>query len=80
MSQVSLSRRGLLQAGVFSTVGMTMPLGAGRLLAERTGILPTYQIVKYNGRPLTAAELRLPLRRIAAGNAEPITIVRNPWE
>lgn len=50
------------------------------LLGQQTGLRPAHQIVKYNGRPLTAAELLGPLRRIAAGGAEPTTVVRNPWE
>ena len=50
------------------------------LLGQQTGLRPDHQIVKYNGRPLTAAELVGPLRRIAAGDAEPKTVIRNPWE
>ena len=51
-----------------------------RLLGQQTGLRPAHQIVKYNGRPLTAAELQGPLQRIAAGGAEPKTVIRNPWE
>ena len=51
-----------------------------RLLGAETGVRPAHQIVKYNGRPFTAAELQAPLRRIAAGGAEARTVVRNPWE
>ncbi len=35
MPKAPLSRRQLIQAGLFSTAGMTMPLAAGRLLADR---------------------------------------------
>ena len=66
--------------GPIVTVELNRSGQFARLLAERTGIRSTHRIVKYNGRPLTAAELRSPLRRIAAGGAEPTTIVRNPWE
>ena len=51
-----------------------------RLLAEQTGVRAAHRILKYNGRPFTAAELQAPLRRIAAGGAEARTVVRNPWE
>ncbi len=51
-----------------------------RLLAECTGVRTNYQIVKYNGRPLTAAELEKPLEQIVTGEAEPVKVIRNPWE
>ena len=55
------------------------------LLGQQTGLRPDHRIVKYNGRPFTAAELLGPLRRIAAGSiaaggAESTTVIRNPWE
>ncbi len=66
--------------GPMVTVELNRSGQFARLLGQQTGLRPAHQIVKYNGRPLTAAELQGPLRRIAAGGAEPKTVIRNPWE
>ena len=67
-------------AGPVVTVELNYSGQFARLLAEQTGVRPAHRILKYNGRPFTAAELQQPLRRIVAGGAEPKTVIRNPWE
>ena len=67
-------------AGPVVTAELNQSGQFARLLGVETGVRPAHQIVKYNGRPFTAAELQAPLRRIAAGGAGARTVVRNPWE
>ena len=71
-------------AGPVVTVELNYSGQFARLLAGQTGVRPAHRILKYNGRPFTAAELQQPLRRIAAGGAESgataRTVIRNPWE
>ena len=39
------------------------------VIREHTGIAMPFQVVKYNGRPITATELRVALEKILAGKA-----------
>ncbi|TLZ71880.1 MAG: 2-oxoacid:acceptor oxidoreductase subunit alpha [Methanobacteriota archaeon] len=54
-----------------SIVNVEMNFGAhmGGLIRERTGIEPTHQVLKYNGRPMSSTELAAAFRAIAKGNA-----------
>ncbi len=50
------------------------------LVKEQTQCKPDYLIVKYNGRPMSSAELYRALRTIHEGKAETRIVLRNPLE
>ncbi len=50
------------------------------LVREQANCAPDYMIVKYNGRPMSSAELHRELRRIHDGKAEARIVLRNPLE
>jgi 2-oxoglutarate ferredoxin oxidoreductase subunit alpha len=51
-----------------------------QLLREQTGRVSDYQVVKYNGRPISGQELHRAFQSVHAGTSERRVVLRNPYE
>lgn len=71
-------RRALAGANPLVAVEMNYSGQLTALVSEQADVRPDFLIVKYDGRPMSSAELYRELRRIHEGKAEARTVLRNP--
>jgi len=61
--------KALARAKAIVNVEMNFGAHMGGLVREKTGIEPTHQVLKYNGRPMSSTELASAFRDVARGTA-----------